>query len=65
VIARSLMHARIKAQLWPHELEEAADLEPGTVDQIEDAQRPPTDAEIAALAGALGMPPAGLTGAAA
>lgn len=62
-ISAALLTARVRARLFPAELEELADVDLGTVDAIEDDQREPTAAEVAALAGALGMAPSGLTGA--
>jgi hypothetical protein len=63
VVAERIMQARIAAKLTPSELALAADLDYRVVGLIEDATRAATPAEVAALAGALGMSTAELVGA--
>jgi hypothetical protein len=59
-VAEQIMRARIAARMTPEELGRAAHLGVNVVGLIEDATRPATPAEIAAVAGALGMAPAEL-----
>jgi transcriptional regulator with XRE-family HTH domain len=59
-IAERIMRFRIAAGLTSWQLAGAAGVDRNAVGQIEDAARPATPAEVAALAGALGMSPAAL-----
>jgi transcriptional regulator with XRE-family HTH domain len=60
-IAERILAARIAAKLTPWELARAAHLDALAIGHIEDAHRPATPAEVAAIAGALGMSPDELT----
>lgn len=64
LIAHRILAERIKAKLTPRQLDREAGLPTFTVAQIENGTRPATPAEVAALAGAFGMAPAGLGAAA-
>jgi transcriptional regulator with XRE-family HTH domain len=61
-VAERLLQLRIAAQLTPRELARAAGLYADAVSHIENAARPATPAEIAALAGALDLAPDALGG---
>lgn len=60
--AERLMAARIQAKYLPRQLDRAAHLSTGTVSVLENVLRPASGAEVAALAGALGLSPGELTG---
>jgi len=62
-VAGRLLKLRIAAKMTPRELAWAAHLAADVVSHIENALRPATPAELAALAGALGLAPAALGGA--
>lgn len=56
-LAERILAARIAAKLTPRQLARAAGVDSRVIGLIEDAQRPATPAEAAAIAGALGMAP--------
>jgi transcriptional regulator with XRE-family HTH domain len=61
-VAERLLELRVAAELTPRQLSQAAGLYADAVSHLENAARPATGAEIAALAGALGLAPAALGG---